>query len=93
MTLFGHFIDDLSILIQNILQVNYLGHFLLTAKLLPVMKRSSSDCRILNMSSSVHSMGKFDMNTINYDGPPDKYGHVDYYGRSKLYQVGYTHIL
>lgn len=69
------------------LQVNYLSHFLLTAKLLPIMKQSGNDCRILNMSSSVHGMAKFDMNTINYDGPPDKYAHMDYYARSKLYQI------
>ena len=67
--------------------MNYLSHFLLTAKLLPIMKRSGEDCRILNMSSAAHSAGIVDLETINYDGPPDKYPKVQYYGRSKLYQV------
>lgn len=69
------------------LQVNYLSHFLLTAKLLPVMKRSGEDCRIINMSSRGHAMCNFDIKTINYEGSHDNYPSFEYYGRSKLYQI------
>ena len=69
------------------LQVNYLSHFILTAKLLPVMKRSGEDCRIFNMSSKIHPSANFDLQTINYDGRPEDYPIIDYYARSKLYQV------
>ncbi|KAK3581720.1 hypothetical protein CHS0354_023407 [Potamilus streckersoni] len=72
---------------ETMLQVNYLSHFLLTAHLLPVMKLSGKDCRIVNVSSGAHSFSKFDLDTINYSGDPQKFGRMDYYGRSKLYQV------
>lgn len=36
------------------LQVNHLGHFLLTLLLLPKMQLSSPNCRIINISSIVH---------------------------------------
>lgn len=72
---------------EKCLQVNYLSHFILTAKLLPVMRRSGEDCRIINMSSSGHTMCNFDSKSINYEGSPDKYPHLEYYSRSKLYQL------
>lgn len=40
--------------IQTTLQVNHLGHFLLTLLLLPKMQKSSPNCRIINVSSIVH---------------------------------------
>lgn len=35
-------------------RVNYFGHFLLVAKLLPIMLDSGDDCRIIMVSSSAH---------------------------------------
>lgn len=72
---------------EKMLQVNYLGHFIITAKLLPIMRQSGDDCRILHMSSSGHRFCKFDLNTVNYEGNPRRFSRPDYYGRSKLYQV------
>ena len=72
---------------EKMLQVNYLSHFLMVAKLLPVMRNSGSDCRILFMSSDAHRACNFDVKTMNYDGDASKFGRLDYYGRSKLYQV------
>ena len=47
------------------LEVNYLSHFIMIAKLLPLMKRSGYDCRLLIMSSSAHARSGFDIKTIN----------------------------
>ena len=69
------------------LQVNYLSHYIMIAKLLPLMKRSGDDCRLLMMSSFVHEWSGFDIKTINYEGDPEKYPEDEYYRRSKLYQI------
>ncbi|XP_052281088.1 WW domain-containing oxidoreductase-like [Dreissena polymorpha] len=72
---------------EMLLQVNYLSHFVIIAKLLEVMQQSGPDCRILLMSSVAHQWGTFDLKTINYSGPPDRFSSKNYYGRSKLYQI------
>lgn len=72
---------------EKMLQVNYLSHFIITAKLLPLMRSSGDDCRLLLMSSDAHRACSFDLNTMNYQGNPNSFGRLDYYGRSKLYQV------
>lgn len=72
---------------EETLQVNYLGHFIIIAKLLHIMLKSGPDCRILLMSSIAHQFASFDLNTINYSGPPESFPNMNYYGRSKLYQV------
>lgn len=73
--------------LELLLQVNYLSHFIVIGKLLGIMKESGPDCRILLMSSAAHKAGTFDVATMNYEGVPDKYPRMNYYGRSKLYQV------
>ncbi|KAL4232903.1 hypothetical protein ACF0H5_007590 [Mactra antiquata] len=78
---------------EKMLQVNYLGHFVMVAKLLPIMRTSGEDCRMLFMSSDGHRSCRFNINTINYDGQPDKFGRLDYYGRTKLYQIMQMHCL
>ena len=72
---------------EQCLQVNYLSHFIMIAKLLPIMKQSGDDCRLLMMSSFVHEWSDFDMKTINYEGDPQNYSTHVYYRRSKLYQI------
>ncbi|KAH3753051.1 WW domain-containing oxidoreductase-like [Dreissena polymorpha] len=73
--------------LEMLLQVNYLSHFVMIAKLLGVMQQSGPDCRILLMSSIMHKRGTFDLKTINYSGPPNDFSSMNYYGRSKLYQI------
>jgi len=71
-----------------LLQVNYLSHFLIAAHLLPTMKQSGPDCRILLVSSVMHTIVKFNIQTLEAHGIDGKrYDRLDYYGRSKLYQV------
>ncbi|KAL4218045.1 hypothetical protein ACF0H5_022783 [Mactra antiquata] len=74
--------------LELILQANYLGHFLMIAKLLDVMKRSGPDCRILLTASSAHSAARrIDISTMNFTGNERDYSQIVYYGRSKAYQI------
>ncbi|XP_033740272.1 WW domain-containing oxidoreductase-like isoform X1 [Pecten maximus] len=73
---------------EQIFQVNYLSQFLLVSHLLPVMKTSGPDCRIVLVSSMAHEYTHFDPGDIEgkkYSEP--KYDTSELYGRSKLYQV------
>ncbi|XP_060069619.1 dehydrogenase/reductase SDR family member on chromosome X-like [Ylistrum balloti] len=73
---------------EQIFQVNYLSQFLLASLLLPVMKTSGADCRIVLVSSLAHEYTHFDPTDIEgkkYSEP--KYDTGEIYGRSKLYQV------
>lgn len=79
--------------LEMMLQVNYLSHFIIITKLLSLMRRSGPDCRILLMSSGAHTHCTFDLNTINYTGSAANFNGLDYYGRSKLYQVMQTSAL
>ncbi|KAL5010993.1 hypothetical protein ScPMuIL_013298 [Solemya velum] len=67
-------------------QVNYLSHFLMAAHFLPLMKSSCDDCRIVSVSSVGEKMATFDMETIQAKSTV-KFGRINYYGRSKLYQI------
>ncbi|OWF44719.1 dehydrogenase/reductase SDR family member on chromosome X-like [Mizuhopecten yessoensis] len=73
---------------EQIFQVNYLSHFLMVSHLLPVMKSSGPDCRIVLLSSLAHRSAHFDAADIEgkkYSEP--KYDSTEIYGRSKVYMI------
>ncbi|KAJ8031749.1 Short-chain dehydrogenase TIC 32, chloroplastic [Holothuria leucospilota] len=71
-------------------QVNYLSHFLLTLLLLPLLKESAPNCRIINVSSEAHKWSEFKLDNIQGQ---KAYGVNKFYGNSKLYQVMNMHSL
>ncbi|XP_033759075.1 retinol dehydrogenase 14-like [Pecten maximus] len=73
---------------ELLFQVNYLSHFLIAASLLPVMKMSGPDCRIVLLSSLWYKSGKFEVKTINAEKEtPATYDSDHYYQKSKLYMI------
>ncbi|KAK3098117.1 hypothetical protein FSP39_016282 [Pinctada imbricata] len=69
-------------------QVNYLSHFLITSKLLPIMRESGEDCRIVLVSSDAHLVSSFDMDKIQgKQYTKANFSRMTYYGNSKLYQI------
>ncbi|TGZ51672.1 Retinol dehydrogenase 12 [Temnothorax longispinosus] len=53
--------------IETTLQVNHLGHFLLTLLLLPKMQSSSPSCRRVNVSSLAYIFADIDFDDINLE--------------------------
>lgn len=77
------------------MQVNHLGHFLLTSLLLEKMLETpGDDKRIVNVSSVAHNIGTFDFHNINSEGP---FGYPflgwPTYGRTKLANIMFTYEL
>ncbi|XP_012222963.1 retinol dehydrogenase 11-like [Linepithema humile] len=70
-----------------VFQTNHLGHFLLTLLLLPKMRLSSSDCRIINLSSMLHLFGDINFDDISLE---KSYGTWKAYVQSKLANVLFT---
>ncbi|XP_060069565.1 WW domain-containing oxidoreductase-like [Ylistrum balloti] len=71
---------------ELVFQVNYLSQFLLISHLLPVMKASGPDCRIVLVSSDIHRNCHVDPEDI--EGKKErKYDTFELYCRSKAYQV------
>ncbi|XP_061177286.1 retinol dehydrogenase 14-like [Saccostrea echinata] len=69
-------------------QVNYLGHFLLISKLLPVMLGSGDDCRLVLVSSEAHRAASFDLEKAQgKHHTKENFKRLLYYGNSKLYQI------
>jgi retinol dehydrogenase 12 len=62
-------------------QVNYLSHFLLTQLLLDALKNSEQG-RIINLSSSVYSIGKFDPQNLQSE---QRFSAIGAYAASKLF--------
>ncbi|KAH8025311.1 hypothetical protein HPB51_006935 [Rhipicephalus microplus] len=73
--------------------INYLGHCLLTALLLPLLIAASSKgqaARIVNVSSCVHKAGRMDIDDLN---SRKSYSCYNGYAQSKLAQVLFTKAL
>ena len=76
---------DTSLLLP--LQVNHLGHFLLTLELLPVLQttaRESGDVRVVCVSSLTHSWYNWEPNNMNAE---TDYSRLKFYPKSTLYKV------
>jgi NAD(P)-dependent dehydrogenase (short-subunit alcohol dehydrogenase family) len=69
------------------LGVNHLGHFSLTAHLLPVIT-STPGARIASMSSLAHRFGHLDLDDLMFDRR--RYGRWQSYGQSKLANLLFT---
>jgi len=75
--------------IEMTFALNHLGYFLLT-KLLNDILKASAPSRVINVSSSLHKLGK-----INFDDIPYNYGYArsKAYQRSKLANIAFTYEL
>ncbi len=71
---------------EKTMGVNYLGHFLLTNLLLPVLTQTPG-ARIFNVSSNAYFRGKIDLNDLHLK---KKYKGVNAYNSSKLAVVLFT---
>ena len=71
---------------EQTVAVNYLGPFLLTCLLLPVM-RQTPGARIINVSSDAYSQGQIDISDFHLQ---KKYSGIKAYGASKLALVLFT---
>ncbi|XP_036145708.1 retinol dehydrogenase 12-like [Monomorium pharaonis] len=75
---------------QMTLQVNHLGHFLLTLLLLPKMQLSGPNCRIVNVASLAYICVDLDFDDINME---KSYSPVKSYAQSKLANILFTKAL
>lgn len=69
--------------------VNYLGHFLFTHKLLPVLSNAPK-ARIIHLASIAHWMGNIKPKTFHGEG---LYNPLYFYGQSKLANLLFSHEL
>ena len=75
---------------EMMFQVNYLSHLLLTLELLPIMKQSGDDNRIVLVSSKAHEYHTTPFSVENIAAKQynkESFPRFKYYGNSKLYQV------
>lgn len=71
---------------ERTMQSNHLGHFALTAKLMPML---SKDARIINVSSAAHQFAGKGLELDNLNGEV-KYGPWSSYGQSKLANIMFS---
>ncbi|MFC6750006.1 oxidoreductase [Deinococcus aquaticus] len=70
--------------------VNHLGHFALTAALMPLLERTAG-ARIVTVSSMAHRFGKLNLADANWHARP--YAPMPAYGQSKLSNLLFTYEL
>ena len=73
------------------LAVTHLAHFLLTRRLLPLLRRHPGATRVLTVSSAAHSGPPFDFDDPNFE--TRRYRRTRVYQQSKLANVLFTHAL
>lgn len=73
--------------IENTFAVNHLSHFLLTYKLLDLLKKNGP-ARIINVSSGMHKRASLDLNDVEMKNRP--YKGLTAYANSKLCNVLFT---
>ncbi|QQS39962.1 MAG: SDR family NAD(P)-dependent oxidoreductase [Acidobacteriota bacterium] len=66
---------------------NHLGHFVLTARLFDLLKRTEGS-RVVNVSSGAHRMGKLDFDDLNWEARD--YSAWTAYGDSKIANLYFT---
>lgn len=71
--------------------VNYIGHFLWTLKLLPLVKKSEAG-RVINLASMMHLLGSIKLDQFHADDIK-KYNGVLSYGNSKLANLLFSNTL
>jgi retinol dehydrogenase-14 len=76
--------------LEQTFAANYVGHFLLTQLLLPLLK-ASAPSRIVNVSSVAHWQGTLDFDNLQFE--KGGFSIMKAYGRSKLAQIVFTHEL
>ena len=76
--------------LEQTFAANYVGHFLLTQLLLPLLK-ASTPSRIVNVSSMAHWQGTLDFDNLQFE--KGGFSIMKAYGRSKLAQIVFTHEL
>jgi NAD(P)-dependent dehydrogenase (short-subunit alcohol dehydrogenase family) len=67
-------------------QINYLSHFLLTHLLLDELRKGAQG-RIINLSSSVYAVGRFDVHNLQSE---KKFSILGTYAASKLFMLMFT---
>ena len=72
---------------ERTVQVNYMGHYLLTRKLLPLMGEGS---RIVNMVSCTYAIGKLDFPDFFYRGRKGAFWRISVYSNTKLALMLFT---
>lgn len=72
---------------ERTVQVNYMGHYLLTRKLLPLMGEGS---RIVNMVSCTYAIGKLDFPDFFYCGRKGSFWRIPVYSNTKLALMLFT---
>jgi retinol dehydrogenase-12/retinol dehydrogenase-13 len=72
---------------EKTIGINFLGHFLLTNLLLPII-RQTPQARIINLSSNAHQQSKFSIDDLNWQ--KRKYSGFPAYADSKLAIVLFT---